>query len=183
VSSDQEGRTPSSARRARAGRGSTPRLGGRGRPPLLSTIHYLDSLQGSGIRPGLARIRAMLRALGHPERRYESIIVAGTNGKGSTSSMIASILRESGKRVGLYTSPHLVDIRERWMIDGAMISEELLEESVIADLSHERFLLGLPGKFEATQNVQTKRGARTITIDPKSHTLYLPTNESFFCLF
>jgi dihydrofolate synthase/folylpolyglutamate synthase len=72
----------------------------------------------------------MLRALGNPERDYRSIIVAGTNGKGSTSSMIASILRESGLRVGLYTSPHLVDIRERWMIDGAPISDELLDESI-----------------------------------------------------
>jgi dihydrofolate synthase/folylpolyglutamate synthase len=72
----------------------------------------------------------MLKALHHPERAYESIIVAGTNGKGSTSSMIASILRESGRRVGLYTSPHLVDIRERWLIDGEMISPELLDESI-----------------------------------------------------
>jgi len=101
-----------------------------GQSSVLSPQSYLDSLQGSGIRPGLSRIRAMLRALRHPEREYESIIVAGTNGKGSTSSMIASILRESGKRVGLYTSPHLVDIRERWMIDGAMIAPELLDASI-----------------------------------------------------
>src|SRR5712692_4288138 len=92
--------------------------------------HYLYSLQGSGIRPGLSRIRSMLRALGHPERAYRSIIVAGTNGKGSTASMIASILRQSGERVGLYTSPHLVDIHERWLIDGAPISDEPLDESI-----------------------------------------------------
>jgi dihydrofolate synthase / folylpolyglutamate synthase len=96
----------------------------------LLVTHYLDSLLGSGIRPGLSRIRAMLRALKHPERAYESIIVAGTNGKGSTSSMIASILRVSGRRVGLYTSPHLVDIRERWLIDGEMISQDLLNASI-----------------------------------------------------
>src|SRR5947207_2880385 len=90
------------------------------------------TLLGSGIRRWLSSIRAMLRALKHPEREYESIIVAGTNGKGSTSSMIASILRESGRRVGLYTSPHLVDIRERWLIDGEMISPELLDESIEA---------------------------------------------------
>src|SRR5437762_7633915 len=92
------------------------------------SLAWLDSLQGSGIRPGLDRIRAMLRALGHPERDYESIIVAGTNGKGSTSSMNASILRESERRVGLYTSPHLVDIRERWLISGEWIAPELLED-------------------------------------------------------
>src|SRR5256885_4759181 len=97
---------------------------------VIAPIDYLDSLQGSGIRPGLSRIRAMLRALRHPERKYDSIIVAGTNGKGSTSAMIASILRESGRRVGLYTSPHLVDIRERWLIDGAMIDPALLDASI-----------------------------------------------------
>jgi dihydrofolate synthase/folylpolyglutamate synthase len=97
---------------------------------MQDALAYLDRLQGSGIRPGLSRIRAMLRALKHPERAYESIIVAGTNGKGSTSSMIAAILRQSGRRAGLYTSPHLVDIRERWMIDGEMISPELLDESI-----------------------------------------------------
>src|SRR5438067_13246892 len=94
------------------------------------SLAWLDSLQGSGIRPGLSRIRAMLRALRHPERAYDSIIVAGTNGKGSTSSMIASILRASGRRVGLYASPHLVDIRERWLIDGELIAPELLDASI-----------------------------------------------------
>jgi len=111
-----------------------------------SSLTYLDSLQGSGIRPGLSRIRAMLRALHHPERKYESIIVAGTNGKGSTSSMIASILHESGKRVGLYTSPHLVDIRERWTIDGVMIDPKLLDES-IEELRHASGIT--PTYFEA----------------------------------
>ena len=91
---------------------------------------WLDSLQGSGIRPGLGRIRALLRTLGRPERRYPSIIVAGTNGKGSTSATLASILHASGYRVGLYTSPHLVDPRERWMIGGAMIEPPLLDRSI-----------------------------------------------------
>ncbi|MGZ7039062.1 MAG: bifunctional folylpolyglutamate synthase/dihydrofolate synthase, partial [Thermoanaerobaculia bacterium] len=71
----------------------------------LSPLEYLDSLQASGIRPGLGRIRALLRHLGRPERAYRSIIVAGTNGKGSTSATIASILEGSGYRTGLYTSP------------------------------------------------------------------------------
>src|SRR6185369_9157104 len=102
--------------------------------PALSTqrsaLLYLDSLQASGIRPGLGRIRAMLRSLHHPERAYPAIIIAGTNGKGSTSATLASILQQSGYRTGLYTSPHLVDIRERWSIDGAMIEPALLERSV-----------------------------------------------------
>ena len=91
---------------------------------------WLDSLQGSGIRPGLGRIRALLRTIGNPHRAYPSIIVAGTNGKGSTSATLASILHASGYRAGLYTSPHLVDLRERWMIGGAMIEAELLDRVI-----------------------------------------------------
>ncbi len=97
---------------------------------MQEALGYLDSLQASGIRPGLGRMRAMLRSLRHPERKYPSIIVAGTNGKGSTSATITSILEESGYKTGFYTSPHLVDIRERWAIGGAMIEPELLQRSV-----------------------------------------------------
>ena len=93
-------------------------------------LEWLDSLQGSGIRPGLTRMRAMLRALGSPHQSYASIIVAGTNGKGSTSATISSILHESGYRTGLYTSPHLVSILERWTVDGQAITESTLIEAV-----------------------------------------------------
>jgi dihydrofolate synthase/folylpolyglutamate synthase len=93
-------------------------------------LAWLDSLQGSGIRPGLGRMRAVLRALGRPEHAYPSIIVAGTNGKGSTSATLSSILTASGYKTGLYTSPHLVELRERWMINGRMIEPALLESSI-----------------------------------------------------
>jgi dihydrofolate synthase / folylpolyglutamate synthase len=96
----------------------------------MSPLHWLDSLQASGIRPGLTRMRALLRALGRPQHAYRTIIVAGTNGKGSTAAMMASILHASGYRTALYTSPHLVDLRERWMIDGTMIAVPLLERSI-----------------------------------------------------
>jgi dihydrofolate synthase/folylpolyglutamate synthase len=96
----------------------------------LTALAWLDALQGSGIRPGLGRMRALLRTLGRPERAYPSIIVAGTNGKGSTSATLASILNASGYRTGLYTSPHLVDMRERWMIGGAMIDQAPLDRSI-----------------------------------------------------
>lgn len=98
----------------------------------MTYLPWLDSLQGSGIRPGLGRMRALLRALHRPERRVPAIIVAGTNGKGSTSATIASILRASGYRTGFYTSPHLVDIRERWVIDGESISDDALDAAVEA---------------------------------------------------
>lgn len=97
---------------------------------MLSALAWLDSLQGSGIRPGLGRIRALLRALHHPERAYPSIIVAGTNGKGSTSATLASILNASGYRTAHYTSPHLVDIRERWAIAGEPIDDATLTAAI-----------------------------------------------------
>ena len=71
----------------------------------------------------LEHMRVLAEALGHPERRFPSIIVAGTNGKGSTSAMLASILTEAGYRTGLYTSPHLVRVNERIAIDGELISD------------------------------------------------------------
>jgi dihydrofolate synthase/folylpolyglutamate synthase len=77
-------------------------------------------------------MRALLRTLGNPHRAVPSIIVAGTNGKGSTSAMLTSILNASGYRTGHYTSPHLVELRERWTIAGQMIDAALLEECIVA---------------------------------------------------
>ena len=96
----------------------------------MTPLEWLDSLQGSGIRPGLTRMRALLRVLGNPHEQYPSIIVAGTNGKGSTSAMLTSILLTAGKRAAHYTSPHLVDLRERWTIDGERIDPALLDECI-----------------------------------------------------
>lgn len=76
-------------------------------------------LQGSAaIKPGLDNIRALLREVGDPHLQYPKIHVAGTNGKGSVCSMLASILTVSGRRVGLHTSPHLISFAERLRIDG-----------------------------------------------------------------
>src|ERR1035437_9886692 len=73
---------------------------------------------------GLENIRALLDSLGHPERTFPSIHIADTNGKGSVAAMLAAVHQAAGKRTGLYTSPHLVDFRERIRINGEMISEE-----------------------------------------------------------
>ena len=89
-----------------------------------TTLKFLLDLQFFGIKAGLDNIRALLFSLGNPERRFPSIHLAGTNGKGSTSAMIASILTASGYRTGLYTSPHLVDFEERIRIDGKKIPRE-----------------------------------------------------------
>jgi dihydrofolate synthase/folylpolyglutamate synthase len=98
----------------------------------LTNLAWLDSLQGSGIRPGLGRMKALLRQLGNPQHASPAVIVAGTNGKGSTSATLTAILHAAGYRTGLYTSPHLVDIRERWRIAEEPIAPELLEESIEA---------------------------------------------------
>ena len=72
----------------------------------------------------LAHMRVLLAALGHPERNFPSVLIAGTNGKGSTASTLASILRASGLKTGLYTSPHLVRINERIRLDGVPIADD-----------------------------------------------------------
>ena len=72
----------------------------------------------------------MMAALGNPERKFRSIHVAGTNGKGSVSHMLASIFQEAGYKVGLYTSPHLVDFRERIRINGEMIPRQAVVDFV-----------------------------------------------------
>lgn len=76
----------------------------------------------------LDRMNRLMELLDHPHRKFQTVHVAGTKGKGSTASLIASVLQESGYRVGLYTSPHLEDFRERIVIDGQMISQEAVVE-------------------------------------------------------
>jgi dihydrofolate synthase/folylpolyglutamate synthase len=91
-----------------------------------SPIAFLYSLEKFGVKLGLRNISLLAGYLGNPERSYPTVHIAGTNGKGSTASMIASVLTSSGYRTGLYTSPHLIDFRERIRIDGRQIPEELL---------------------------------------------------------
>ncbi|MGD0816976.1 MAG: folylpolyglutamate synthase/dihydrofolate synthase family protein [Methanomassiliicoccales archaeon] len=87
------------------------------------TLDWLFGLENIGIKLGLGRVRELLQDLGNPQNKFRYVHVAGTNGKGSVCAMTASILQASGLRTGLYTSPHLVDFRERIMIDGVMIPE------------------------------------------------------------
>jgi dihydrofolate synthase / folylpolyglutamate synthase len=91
--------------------------------------HLFPRLTG-GIRWGLERTLGMLAAVGDPHRSYPSIHIGGTNGKGSAAAIAASVLRSHGQRTGLYTSPHLVDFRERIQVNGRPISEaELLDSA------------------------------------------------------
>lgn len=88
-----------------------------------SAVSYLYDLQKHSIKLGLGRTGKLLAALGEPQRSYRSVHVAGTNGKGSTAAMIASMLGANGFRVGLFTSPHLVSFTERIRINNVQISE------------------------------------------------------------
>ncbi|MGA1867572.1 MAG: bifunctional folylpolyglutamate synthase/dihydrofolate synthase [bacterium] len=93
-------------------------------------INFLYGLQPIGIKFGLSNTITLLSALGSPHNKLRCIHVAGTNGKGSTCAMIASILKTAGFKTGLYTSPHLVDISERIQINGTPISRDELIECV-----------------------------------------------------
>ena len=81
-------------------------------------LDWLFERQRVGMRPGLSRVRALLDHLGNPERSFAAILVAGTNGKGSTAAALASCLTAAGRRTGRFTSPHLERVTERFVVDG-----------------------------------------------------------------
>lgn len=94
---------------------------------MLARMHqeleYLYHLERFGVKPGLGVMRELMDVLGHPEKKFKSIHVTGTNGKGSTCAMVESVLRESGIKTALYTSPHLYTFNERIKISGVPISD------------------------------------------------------------
>lgn len=96
----------------------------------LESLKYLDELNIFGIKPGLERINLLTKALGNPQNFFESIHVAGTNGKGSVCAMLAEIFQADGKKVGLFTSPHLESYCERFKINGENISETEFAEII-----------------------------------------------------
>lgn len=91
---------------------------------LFSQLPMFSRVGAAAYKPGLDTSLAIDTYFDHPHRRFKSIHVGGTNGKGSTSHMLAAILQAQGYKVGLYTSPHLVDFRERMRVDGEMIPRE-----------------------------------------------------------
>ena len=93
-------------------------------------LNFIHSRDKFGSRPGMERIEALCNAFDNPQDKLKYVHVAGTNGKGSTCHMIASVLSESGYKVGLFTSPFVVDFRERIQINGEMISQEDLAEII-----------------------------------------------------
>lgn len=114
---------------------------------LYAQLPVFEHAGAHAYKPGLARVEAMDQRLGHPHRRFRSVHVAGTNGKGSTSHLLASVLQAAGLHVGLFTSPHLLDFAERIRVDGEPIDHDYVvrwtEEhySSLADLQPSFFEL------------------------------------------
>lgn len=96
----------------------------------VQAINYIHSLNRFGIHPGLERIEELCRAVGNPQDRLKFVHVAGTNGKGSTSTMIAGALTACGKKTGLFTSPFVSEFLERIQIDGSPCDKELFAKCV-----------------------------------------------------
>ena len=124
--------------------------------PYAQSIEYLFSLEQHGIKLGLENIKILCSELGHPELSFTSIIVAGTNGKGSVSAMLDTALQSAGYKTGRYTSPHLVHLEERFVISGHPVSKEVLEleathiRQTIEKLLTTKKLSSPPTFFEAT---------------------------------
>src|SRR5881392_3294124 len=107
-----------------------PRGGAQTSP---APLEYLFGLELFGIKFGLENIRTLVASLGHPDRAFQSIHIAGTNGKGSVAAFVDTALRAAGYRAARYTSPHLVDLTERFAVGGEPIARaELI--AVIEDL-------------------------------------------------
>lgn len=97
---------------------------------LYTSMPMFQRVGASAYKPGLDTVMLLDKKFGNPHGRYKTIHIAGTNGKGSTAHTLAAILQSAGYRVGLYTSPHLVDFRERIRVNGKMISHEAVVDFV-----------------------------------------------------
>jgi dihydrofolate synthase / folylpolyglutamate synthase len=167
-------------------------------------IEYLYALQKHGIKLGLETMQILLDRVGNPHRSLRVLHIGGTNGKGSTAAMVAAVLQHAGRRVGLYTSPHLIEFRERIRVNGCMIPEPHVEaliarlRAVLEDNLEPTFFemttalaflhfaesevdvavleVGLGGRFDAT-NVVEHPLASAITTIGLDHQDYLGHTE------
>jgi len=97
---------------------------------ITETLEYIHSVKWQGSKPGLERTEELLQALGNPEKQLKFVHVAGTNGKGSTSICIATVLKEAGYKTGLFISPYVLQFNERIQVSGEFISDDELESLV-----------------------------------------------------
>ncbi len=166
----------------------------------MTPREYLAGLEFHGIKLGLENIRRLTEAAGNPERAVPVVHVAGTNGKGSVLAFLDAILRAAGYRTGRYTSPHLIDVNERFLFDGAPIADDELDahlaffQTIARDWDHSPTYfevvtatafrafaahqvdlalieVGMGGRFDATNIVQPT--ATAITNIDLEHTRYL----------
>ena len=125
-------------------------------PPPEDPLAYLFDLQQFGIKLGLENMHALNAALDRPDRQFRSILIAGTNGKGSVAAMAERGLRAAGYSTGLYTSPHLIDLGERFAVDGRAVDGATLADEAarvreaIETLRESGRLEHPPTFFEAT---------------------------------
>ena len=164
-------------------------------------IEYIHSVVWKGSIPGLSRTQELLEKMGNPEKKLKFVHIGGTNGKGSTAAMTASILRKAGYRTGLYTSPSIYRFHERMQVDGVEINDEELvavtefvkplaesmkesptEFELVCCIAFEYFLrkrcdivvleVGMGGAFDATNVIETPEVA-VITNIGLDHTEFL----------
>lgn len=116
---------------------------------MQTAVEWLQSLPRLSGAPGLGRMKALLAALGNPQKQGRYVHVAGTNGKGSVCAFTASILQKAGFKTGLTISPYVLDFRERFQINGAMIAPETLEALAAEVRAGAEMLAETPVQFEA----------------------------------
>ena len=116
---------------------------------MPTALDWLQSLPRLSGKPGLDRMKALLAALGDPQKRGRYVHIAGTNGKGSVAAFTANILQKAGFKTGLTISPYVLDFRERFQIDGQMIPPETLERLAAKVRAAAETLAETPVQFEA----------------------------------
>lgn len=159
---------------------------------LYTQLPMFQRMGANAYKPGLDTSIALDKAFGNPHLRFPSIHIAGTNGKGSTAHTLAAILQSAGYRVGLYTSPHLVDFRERIRVNGEMISHNAVinfvnrYQSLNLDCKPSFFELTMTMAFEHFANekvdiavIETGLGGRLDSTNIITPILSIITNISF----
>lgn len=127
---------------------------------ITQALEYIHSVCWKGSVPGLSRTRELLARMGNPEKKLKFVHIAGTNGKGSTAAMTASVLRKAGYCTGLYTSPYLFRFNERMCVNGQEISDEELAEITEFVKPHAEAMADHPTEFELVTAIAMEYFAR-----------------------
>lgn len=127
---------------------------------IRETLDYIHSVCWKGSVPGLSRTNELLRRMGDPHKKLKFVHIAGTNGKGSTASMLASVFRKAGYKTGLYTSPYIIKFNERMQINGEMIPDEELCEITEGIRPHADTMEDSPTEFELVTCIAMEYFAR-----------------------